>query len=107
MVFFFFFNDTATTEIYTPFPTRRSSDLRDFNGGYANRFPRHGRHKRLTDGKGRAALRGPKAQADDGLYHPASGQAGKLREVVSALHRGGARGSAESGSGWASGAGRH
>src|SRR5574344_1508644 len=25
--FFFFFNDTATTEIYTPFPTRRSSDL--------------------------------------------------------------------------------
>src|SRR3972149_10954624 len=25
--FFFFFNDTATTEIYT-FPTRRSSDLR-------------------------------------------------------------------------------
>src|SRR3989337_615076 len=25
-VFFFFFNDTATTEIYT-FPTRRSSDL--------------------------------------------------------------------------------
>src|SRR2546430_6936265 len=26
--FFFFFNDTATTEIYTLFPTRRSSDLR-------------------------------------------------------------------------------
>src|SRR3712207_7922932 len=26
MFFFFFFNDTATTEIYT-FPTRRSSDL--------------------------------------------------------------------------------
>src|SRR6266498_5001745 len=26
-VCFFFFNDTATTEIYTPFPTRRSSDL--------------------------------------------------------------------------------
>src|SRR5256885_13115782 len=26
-VFFFFFNDTATTEIYTSFPTRRSSDL--------------------------------------------------------------------------------
>src|SRR2546421_9098890 len=25
--FFFFFNDTATTEIYTLFPTRRSSDL--------------------------------------------------------------------------------
>src|ERR1017187_506463 len=25
--YFFFFNDTATTEIYTPFPTRRSSDL--------------------------------------------------------------------------------
>src|SRR2546429_7193732 len=24
---FFFFNDTATTEIYTRFPTRRSSDL--------------------------------------------------------------------------------
>src|SRR3712207_8025596 len=24
----FFFNDTATTEIYTSFPTRRSSDLR-------------------------------------------------------------------------------
>src|SRR3712207_8720491 len=27
VIFFFFFNDTATTEIYTPFPTRRSSDL--------------------------------------------------------------------------------
>src|SRR3989442_9962928 len=27
MLHFFFFNDTATTEIYTPFPTRRSSDL--------------------------------------------------------------------------------
>ena len=27
-VFFFFFNDTATTEIYTSFPTRRSSDLK-------------------------------------------------------------------------------
>src|SRR2546430_12730338 len=26
-MFFFFFNDTATTEIYTLFPTRRSSDL--------------------------------------------------------------------------------
>src|SRR5690554_8200306 len=26
---FFFFNDTATTEIYTLFPTRRSSDLSD------------------------------------------------------------------------------
>src|SRR2546430_10363943 len=25
---FFFFNDTATTEIYTSFPTRRSSDLK-------------------------------------------------------------------------------
>src|ERR1044072_6954395 len=25
----FFFNDTATTEIYTSFPTRRSSDLPD------------------------------------------------------------------------------
>src|SRR5438874_9092224 len=25
---FFFFNDTPTTEIYTLFPTRRSSDLR-------------------------------------------------------------------------------
>jgi len=26
-MFFCFFNDTATTEIYTSFPTRRSSDL--------------------------------------------------------------------------------
>src|SRR5579859_8236405 len=26
-IFVFFFNDTATTEIYTLFPTRRSSDL--------------------------------------------------------------------------------
>ena len=26
--FFFFFNDTATTEIYTLSPTRRSSDLK-------------------------------------------------------------------------------
>src|SRR2546430_6587863 len=28
---FFFFNDTATTEIYTSFPTRRSSDLVEFD----------------------------------------------------------------------------
>src|SRR5258708_22695862 len=27
LFFFFFFNDTATTEIYPLFPTRRSSDL--------------------------------------------------------------------------------
>ena len=27
LFFLFFFNDTATTEIYTSFPTRRSSDL--------------------------------------------------------------------------------
>src|SRR3712207_8051429 len=27
---YFFFNDTATTEIYTLFPTRRSSDLGQF-----------------------------------------------------------------------------
>src|SRR2546430_10142974 len=27
ILFFFFFNDTATTEIYTLSPTRRSSDL--------------------------------------------------------------------------------
>src|SRR5688572_32767301 len=27
MLFTFFFNDPATTEIYTSFPTRRSSDL--------------------------------------------------------------------------------
>src|SRR2546430_10373836 len=27
VILFFFFNDTATTEIYTSFPTRRSSDL--------------------------------------------------------------------------------
>src|SRR2546430_4688939 len=31
--FFFFFNDTATTEIYT-LPTRRSSDLARFRGKY-------------------------------------------------------------------------
>src|SRR5579863_10646812 len=30
LVTFFFFNDTATTEIYTLFPTRRSSDLNSF-----------------------------------------------------------------------------
>src|SRR2546422_6439882 len=29
---FFFFNDTATTEIYTLSPTRRSSDLRSIAG---------------------------------------------------------------------------
>src|SRR2546422_7471464 len=32
---FFFFNDTATTEIYTLFPTRRSSDLAKFLNGAA------------------------------------------------------------------------
>src|SRR5579863_10623898 len=34
LVTFFFFNDTATTEIYTLFPTRRSSDL-EANGSSA------------------------------------------------------------------------
>ena len=32
LFFIFFFNDTATTEIYTLFPTRRSSDLLGLNG---------------------------------------------------------------------------
>src|SRR5438045_9397010 len=38
---FFFFNDTSTTEIYTLFPTRRSSDLID------ERLVRHGRDRYL------------------------------------------------------------
>jgi type IV secretion system protein VirD4 len=42
----------------------------------------------------------------DGLYHPASRQAGKLRQVVPAVHRGGAWRSAESRSGGSAGAGR-
>src|ERR1035441_10769862 len=32
-LFFFFFNDTATTEIYTLSPTRRSSDLSWLSAG--------------------------------------------------------------------------
>src|ERR1051326_4429781 len=32
---FFFFNDTATTEIYTSFPTRRSSDLEIQTSSYS------------------------------------------------------------------------
>src|SRR3712207_8875433 len=36
--YLFFFNDTATTEIYTSFPTRRSSDL---NGMYKIWFARN------------------------------------------------------------------
>src|SRR2546425_8230211 len=39
--FFFFFNDTATTEIYTLFPTRRSSDLSG-HGHPADRTRSHG-----------------------------------------------------------------
>src|SRR5579883_3572390 len=35
---FFFFNDTATTEIYTSFPTRRSSDLDPGLGRHAHRL---------------------------------------------------------------------
>src|SRR5260364_469118 len=40
--FFFFFNDTATTEIYTSFPTRRSSDLPGGSAGAVSgwRLPR-------------------------------------------------------------------
>src|ERR1022692_98349 len=34
---FFFFNDTATTEIYTLFPTRRSSDLGSPRAPISNR----------------------------------------------------------------------
>src|SRR3712207_8291781 len=36
---FFFFNDTATTEIYTPFPTRRSSDLHGQQGHWTRFLP--------------------------------------------------------------------
>src|SRR3712207_9237129 len=32
LLYFFFFNDTATTEIYTLSPTRRSSDLAAVDG---------------------------------------------------------------------------
>src|SRR2546430_6068688 len=39
---FFFFNDTATTEIYTSFPTRRSSDLY-FGSQYVHRSQDHGK----------------------------------------------------------------
>src|SRR5258707_14969325 len=39
-IFFFFFNDTATTEIYTPFPTRRSSDLNVLKAAMAKKVPR-------------------------------------------------------------------
>src|SRR3712207_9134555 len=35
----FFFNDTATTEIYTSFPTRRSSDLMYVEQTLAHRLP--------------------------------------------------------------------
>src|SRR5437899_6877857 len=40
-LFFFFFNDPATTEIYT-FPTRRSSDLRNNERQYPLGFVRTG-----------------------------------------------------------------
>src|SRR5258708_16477489 len=40
-IFLIFFNDTATTEIYTSFPTRRSSDLR-LDAGHAD-HPETGR----------------------------------------------------------------
>src|SRR3712207_9019812 len=36
----FFFNDTATTEIYTSFPTRRSSDLASRSGVQERRATR-------------------------------------------------------------------
>src|SRR2546427_2145411 len=42
----FFFNDTATTEIYTLFPTRRSSDLRGRGRG------RQGRGERAARARG-------------------------------------------------------
>src|SRR6266568_1135139 len=69
-LFFFFFNDTATTEIYT-FPTRRSSDLLvplDLNGqidahplGAAAEIP--GRHEGL-DLQGRVRRQRAKVDAD-------------------------------------------
>src|SRR5256886_8537275 len=46
---YLFFNDTSTTEIYTPYPTRRSSDLdRPFE-----RNPRALEGSRVADGQQR------------------------------------------------------
>src|SRR2546429_5849084 len=52
-VFFFFFNDTATTEIYTLFPTRRSSDLASMGSPSGTNGPtRRGSWGRSTAGSG-------------------------------------------------------
>src|SRR5256885_14014600 len=49
---FFFFNDTATTEIYT-FPTRRSSDLRANNARYRGSAGACGHHRQSGSFRGR------------------------------------------------------
>src|SRR3546814_18464734 len=53
LCFFFFFNDTATTEMYTySFPTRRSSDLTESSRAFATSESRRSSHG-WRDGPGR------------------------------------------------------
>src|SRR2546430_17663441 len=80
---FFFFNDTATTEIYTSFPTRRSSDLlRGENTGqivWSELGPKRLEESRPADGwdsdrrRARCALRQypeiPSRRVRDGRVH--------------------------------------
>src|SRR3712207_9248768 len=83
---FFFFNDTATTEIYT-FPTRRSSDLR---GGRQAR-PRHAGRGPEQQGraKGHADAGPGEAGSAERLEQQAEGQgeagAGRSEEHTSEL----------------------
>src|SRR5256885_13052070 len=53
---FFFFNDTATTEIYTPFPTRRSSDLGQLRGAASPGHSPAGDHSRRPQGPAPGAV---------------------------------------------------
>src|SRR3712207_7457693 len=66
----FFFNDTATTEIYTPFPTRRSSDLQRGDGAqqvaqaHAEPDQRHPADARVAERRDHPAPLPPLCRAD-------------------------------------------
>jgi len=74
---FFFFNDTATTEIYTPFPTRRSSDLgRGFSSRMSEITVNRDRHLDNVVSQAEDIQAGVRRSADRTIIQPAWFSAG-------------------------------
>src|SRR3712207_8146321 len=69
---YFFFNDTATTEIYTSFPTRRSSDLRHLAAGDlpGRDLEDHAVHLAAPAGRPRPGPRGAAGGGQGRRRHP-------------------------------------